>query len=273
MRGAPNANPIEAIEELFRRTVPPDEVAAFIVEPIQGEGGYVVPPPEFHRELKTLAERHGILYIADEVQSGMGRTGRMFAVEHFGVVPDVICVAKGIASGMPLGAMIAPAEIMNWPSGAHASTFGGNPVCCAAALETIALLEEGLIDHAAETGEFLLARLRELQGKHALIGDVRGKGLMIGIELVRDRSPSSPAPVKPPMASAAFHEGSAVSAAAERDALVQACFRRGLLILGAGENTIRLSPPLVITQAQSETALRILNEALTEVGVRRSGRN
>jgi len=232
--------------KLFRQTVPPEEVAAIFVEPIQGEGGYIVPPPEFHPRLKALAEKYGILYIADEVQTGMGRTGKMFAIEHWGVEPDIICLAKGIASGMPLGAMVAKSDIMDWEPGSHASTFGGNPVSCAAALETIALLEEGLIDHAAEMGEFLLSRLSDLQGLHSLIGDVRGKGLMIGIELVRDRTTKE-------------------RAVEERDALLQTCFRKGLLVLGCGENSVRLSPPLVISREQVETAITILDEALSEV--------
>ncbi|MFQ5732772.1 MAG: acetyl ornithine aminotransferase family protein [Planctomycetaceae bacterium] len=231
---------------VLRRTVSPDEVAAVFVEPIQGEGGYIVPPDGFHQRLKSLAEKHGILYVADEVQTGMGRTGKMFAVDHWGVEPDIICLAKGLASGMPLGAIVAKAEVMNWPPGSHASTFGGNPVCCVAALETIALLEDELIDRAAATGEFLRDRLTSLQPRHAMIGDIRGKGLMIGVELVKDLDTQKPA-------------------ATERNEVVQACFRRGLLILGCGENTIRLSPPLVITEEQAETAVRILDEALAEV--------
>ena len=237
---------LDEIERLFRRTVSPDEVAAIIVEPIQGEGGYIVPPPEFHRELKALAERHGILYVVDEVQAGMGRTGRMLAIEHWGVEPDIICLAKGIASGMPLGAIVSRAEIMDWPPGAHASTFGGNPVSCVAALETIALLEEGLMENARRMGELLIGKARELQSRHRLIGDVRGMGLMIGIELVRDRTTKEPA-------------------TSEREAIVQACFRRGLLILGCGESGLRLCPPLVIDREQAEIAIRILDEALSEI--------
>lgn len=238
---------IDQLEELFHRTVPPDEVAAIFVEPIQGEGGYIVPPPDFLARLKALAEQHGILYIADEVQSGMGRTGRMLAVEHWGIEPDIVCLAKGIASGMPLGAIVARSEIMNWPPGAHASTFGGNPVSCVAALETISLLEDGLIEHAASIGDLLMAELRQLQQRQPLIGDVRGKGLMIGVELVNDRKQKS-------------------RAAAERDAVVDACFYKGLLLLGCGANTIRLCPPLVITEQQARAAVSILDEVLTEVG-------
>ena len=237
---------IEQIENLFRRTVSPHEVAAFIVEPIQGEGGYIVPPPDFHRRLKTLAEKHGILYIVDEVQSGMGRTGKMFAIEHWGIVPDIICSAKGLASGMPLGAMIAKAEIMDWKRGSHASTFGGNPVSCVAALETIALLEEGLMANAARVGGVLMERLKQLAERHPLIGDIRGLGLMVGAELVRDRTTKEPA-------------------IAEREALIQACFRRGLLLLGCGPNTVRFCPPLVIDEQDVDTALRILDAALAEI--------
>lgn len=236
----------EIENDLFRHTVPPDEVAGIIVEPIQGEGGYIVPSLEFHRQLKALAEKHGILYIADEVQSGMGRTGRMFAIEHWDVEPDIICLAKGIASGMPLGAIIARSEIMNWPPGSHASTFGGNPVSCVAALETIALLQEELMANAATMGDVLLSRLGDLQRRHPLIGNIRGKGLMIGVELVRDRVTKE-------------------RAAEERNAVVQAAFRRGLLLLGCGENTLRLCPPLVIDRQQVESALHILEEALEEV--------
>ena len=230
--------------KLFKRTVSPDEVAGIIVEPIQGEGGYIVPPPEFHRALKSLAERHGILLIADEVQSGMGRTGKMFAMEHWDVEPDITCLAKGIASGMPLGAIIARDEIMDWPPGSHASTFGGNPVSCAAALETIALLEESLIANAERVGAYILDRLAELLARHELIGDVRGKGLMIGVELVRDRESKEPA-------------------IAERNTIVQECFQKGLLLLGCGVSSIRFSPPLVIDQADADTALDILDEVIS----------
>jgi 4-aminobutyrate aminotransferase len=237
---------LRQFETLFRTTSPPEEVAAIFVEPIQGEGGYIVPPADFHRRLKALAEEHGILYVADEVQSGMGRTGRMFALEHFGVVPDIVCLAKGIASGMPLGAIVASGEIMNWPPGSHASTYGGNPVACAAALETIHLVEESLTANAARQGELLLSKLRELQTRHEMIGDVRGLGLMVGAELVRDRQKKTPA-------------------ADERNALIQACFRRGLLLLGCGESTVRFCPPLVVEPEQIETAVEIFSAALDEV--------
>lgn len=233
-------------EQLFRTTVPAKEVAAVVVEPIQGEGGYVVPPPEFHPLLKQLCERHGILYVADEVQSGMGRTGKMFALEHWGVEPDIVCLAKGLASGLPLGALVAKESIMQWEPGSHASTFGGNPVACAAALETIKLLEEGLIDNAAKVGQHLLGRLRELQDRHPLIGDARGIGLMLAIDLVQDRGTRQPA-------------------VAERDQVVQAAFRRGLLLLGCGQSAIRFCPPLIVTREEADLAVKILDEALCEV--------
>lgn len=233
-------------EQVFHRTVPPEDVAAIIVEPIQGEGGYIVPPSNFHRELKALAEKHRILYIADEIQAGMGRTGKMFAIEHWGVEPDIICTAKGIASGMPLGAIIARAEVMNWPPGSHASTFGGNPISCAAALATIELLETELIANAAAMETVLIPQLQAMAKTRELIGDIRGKGLMLGVELVKTRTTKE-------------------RASTERNAVVQACFRRGLLVLGCGENSIRLAPPLMITQAHATTAVRILGEAIDEV--------
>ena len=232
--------------DLFKKTVSPDDVAAIIVEPIQGEGGYIVPPPEFHQRLKALAERHGILYIVDEIQTGMGRTGKMFAIEHWGVQPDIICLAKGIASGMPLGAIIAGAHLMDWPPGSHASTFGGNPVSCAAALETIALLEEGLTANARDMGQLLLERLADFKNRYALIGDVRGMGLMVGVELVKNRAAKE-------------------RAVEARDRLIQACFRRGLLLLGCGESTLRFCPPLLIRREEIDTAMNILGEAFEEV--------
>jgi 4-aminobutyrate aminotransferase len=234
---------LNQLEDLFKRTVAPQEVAGIIVEPIQGEGGYIVPPLEFHRELRKLCAKHGILLIADEVQSGMGRTGKMFAMEHWDVVPDIVCLAKGIASGMPLGAIIARADIMDWGPGSHASTFGGNPVSCVAALETIKLLEEELMSNAHVVGAHLTSRLTELMGRHRLIGDVRGLGLMIGVELVRDRATKEPAN-------------------SERDEIVQACFRRGLLMLGCGVSTLRFCPPLVVTKELCDVAVGIIDEVL-----------
>jgi len=234
-------------DQLFVHLVAPDEVAAIVVEPIQGEGGYIVPPDVFLQRLRELTRRHGMLLVVDEVQSGMGRTGRMFAIEHAGVEPDVVTLAKGIASGLPLGVVTAPAAIMSWPPGTHASTFGGNPVSCAAALVTLRLLREGLMQNAATVGAHLLEGLRALMDKHALIGDVRGRGLMIGVELVRDRQTKE-------------------RAARERDAVVREAFARGLLLLGAGANAIRVSPPLVLTKGQADTAVRILDESLAAVG-------
>ena len=233
-------------EDLFKRSIPPEEVAAIFVEPIQGEGGYIVPPPDFHQRLYQLAKDFGILFVVDEVQSGMGRTGRMMAIEHWGVIPDIIALAKGIASGMPLGAMVSQSEVMDWVPGSHASTFGGNPISCRAALTTIELLEGGLIENAARIGNYILGKLRELQKQFELIGDVRGKGLMIGIELVKDRETKK-------------------KALEERDRMIQACFEKGLLILGCGENVIRLIPPLIITQNEADTALTILEEVLRKV--------
>jgi 4-aminobutyrate aminotransferase len=232
--------------QILMHLVSPDEVAAIIVEPIQGEGGYVVPQMEFMQGLAAIAAKHGMLLIVDEVQSGIGRTGKMFAIEHAGVQPDIIVAAKGIASGMPMGVTIAREDVMDWPVGAHSNTFGGNPVACAAALATIKLVQHGLMQNAAEAGEFLQAKLKALAQRHRLIGDVRGCGLMIGIELVRDAQTKE-------------------RATSERDALVNATFRRGLLVLAAGASTIRLSPPLVITREQAQTAVSILDESLTEI--------
>ncbi len=239
---------IEFIEQqLFVHLVSPDEVAAIMVEPIQGEGGYIVAPDSFLERLRAIATKHGIQLIADEVQSGMGRTGKMFAIEHSKVAPDIITIAKGIASGLPLGITTAPSSLMGqWPPGAHASTFGGNPVSCAAAIATIRLLRESLVKNAEVVGSYLIDGARALMEKHPLIGDVRGRGLMVGIELVRDRRTKE-------------------RATTERDALVRECFRRGLLVLGAGRNAIRLSPPLVLTKQEADIALRILDEALASL--------
>jgi 4-aminobutyrate aminotransferase len=233
-------------EQVLVQLVTPEEVAAIVVEPIQGEGGYLVPPKVFHDRLRALTQKHGILLIADEVQSGMGRTGKMFASEHFGLEPDIMSIAKGIASGLPLGVTAPRASVMDWTPGAHASTFGGNPVSCAAALATIKLLKDTLIANAAEVGDHLIAGLRELQARHPLIGDVRGKGLMVGIEFVRDRQTKE-------------------RATTERDRIVDAMFARGVLVLGAGRNTIRLSPPLVLTKAQADACLQALDAAIGDV--------
>jgi 4-aminobutyrate aminotransferase len=232
-------------DQIMVHLISPDEIAAIVVEPIQGEGGYLVPPQAFLQGLRELATEHGIALVCDEVQSGMGRTGKMFALDHFGVQADVVNIAKGIASGLPLGITCARAEIMSWPPGAHASTFGGNPVSCAAALATIRLLKEQYIANAATVGTHLMAGLEELRKKHALIGDIRGLGLMIGIELVKDR----------------LTKERAVDA---RNAVVQAMFRRGILILGAGRNALRLAPPLVLSKDQADSVLAMLDESLSE---------
>jgi len=233
-------------DNLFRTTMPPEEVAAIFVEPIQGEGGYIVPPLEFHVELHKVAKKYGILYVADEVQSGMGRTGKMFAMEHFGVEPDIMALAKGIASGMPLGAMVAKSDIMVWEAGSHASTFGGNPISCSASLATIELLEDKLMKNAEIQGEYMMAQLREMQKSIECMGDVRGKGLMIGVELVKDRETKE-------------------RATTWRNDVVLKAFSKGLLLLGCGENTIRFSPALTVSQEEIDVCLSIFKEVLLEV--------
>jgi 4-aminobutyrate aminotransferase len=235
-------------DTLFRTTIPPEEVAAIFVEPIQGEGGYIVPPPEFHREMNIIAKKYGILYVVDEVQSGMGRTGKMFAIEHFGVDPDIAALAKGIASGMPLGALAARAEIMDWEAGSHASTFGGNPVSCMAALATIELLEKELMDNAAVQGKHLIDGLEELQQSYECMGDVRGKGLMVAVELVKDRETKEPARKL-------------------RNDIIKNAFQRGLLLLGCGENSIRFCPPLTVSDTEIETCLSIFNDVVGKIGI------
>jgi 4-aminobutyrate aminotransferase len=233
-------------DTLFRTTVPAEEVAAIFVEPIQGEGGYIVPPPGFHKELRKIARKYGILYVVDEVQSGMGRTGKMFAIEHFGVAPDIMALAKGIASGMPLGAMVASARIMNWEAGSHASTFGGNPLSCRAAMATIDLLESGLMANATRQGRRLMDGLQAMQQTHECIGDVRGKGLMIGVEFVKDRHTKKPA-------------------TDWRAAIIRRAFEKGLLILGCGENSIRFCPSLTVSRAEIDLCLDIFEQAVREV--------
>src|SRR5580693_7949854 len=230
-------------DQVFPAMLPPEEVAAIVVEPVQGEGGYVVPPKKFFDELRRVADKYGILIIADEVQSGMGRTGKMFASEHFDFTPDIVAMAKGIASGMPLGAMVARADIMDWTPGAHASTFGGNPVCVAASLATIELLEEELVENSAKVGTHMKARLDKFPDRYRIVGDVRGLGLMIGLEIVRDQQTKERAPDL-------------------RDRIVQMCFERGVLVLGAGPNSIRLCPPLVITKDQADFAVDTIEECL-----------
>jgi len=236
---------VRSIEtELFARRVHPRDVAAIFVEPIQGEGGYVVPPKGFLTALRELCDRHGILLVIDEVQSGIGRTGKMFACEYEGVEPDVLLTAKGLGSGMPIGAIIAREEVMKWGQGAHGSTFGGNPVCCAAALATLDLVEGGFVANARAMGERLTSGLRRLAERHETIGDIRGLGLMIGVEFVSDRTTREPAPTL-------VHE------------LVQRAFRRGLLLLGAGKSALRLAPPLVIDEYDVDTALGLIDEVLS----------
>jgi 4-aminobutyrate aminotransferase len=230
-------------ETMFSTTTDPGEIAAVIVEPVQGEGGYVVPHAGFLPRLREVTRRHGILLIADEVQCGMGRTGRMFASEHFGLEPDMVTLAKGIASGMPLGALLARDDVMKWESGGHGSTFGGNPVSIAAGLATLRLLEEGLIANAERVGRVLMTALRDRLGGHAVVGDVRGLGLMVGVEIVRDRFRREPAPEL-------------------RERILEEAFKRGLLLLGCGRSTIRLAPPLVVDAEDAATAARILEEAV-----------
>lgn len=233
-------------EELFRTAVPPEEVSAIFIEPIQGEGGYIVPPEGYLRKMAELAKEFGLLLVVDEIQTGMGRTGKMFACEHEGVIPDIVTVAKGIASGMPLGAMVASSSVMTWERGSHANTFGGNPIACEAALATIELLENGLVENAAEVGSHILSKLKEMQGRHPLIGEVRGKGLMVGIEFVRGGE----------------KKGNAVE---ERDAIIRGCFKRGLLLLGCGRSVVRLMPPLILSKEDADTALTLLEESIDEV--------
>jgi len=228
---------------LFKTTTPPEEVAGIILEVVQGEGGYVPAPTEFVKEIRRICDENGIMLIVDEVQSGMGRTGKMFALDHHGVTADIICLAKGIASGLPIGACVARAEVMTWHKGAHASTFGGNPVCIAAALKTIELLEGGLVANAAAVGDHLKAGLEGLQQKYACIGDVRGMGLMLGVEFVTDRASFKPD-------------------AELRDRIETACYERGLIILGCGSSTIRFSPPLIMTKENADVALEIFEEAI-----------
>ena len=231
--------------DLFKRHLSPDDVAAVFVEPMQGEGGYVIPPPGFLAGLRELCNQHGILLVFDEIQTGAGRTGKMWAAEHVGVEPDVLLSAKGLGSGLPIGAIIAKESVMKWEAGSHGSTFGGNPVCCAAALATLDLLEGGLMENARRMGERLLAGLQDLQARHQIIGDVRGLGLFVGIELVEDRKTKAPAK----------------SLALQ---LEQRAFQKGLLLLQCGESVIRMAPPLVIDEVDVDTALRIFDECLSE---------
>jgi 4-aminobutyrate aminotransferase len=232
-------------EQLIGHLVPANEIAAILVETIQGEGGYIVPPASFFPALRELCDRHGILLIADEVQSGMGRTGKWWAIEHYGVEPDIVCAAKGIASGMPLGAVIAKKHIMNWPYGAHGNTYGGNSLACVAALATMDLVEKEYMENAANVGEYMLDALEEIQTRHPnIIGQVRGIGLMIGVEFVKDVNTKEPAEVL-------------------RDKVTDNAFNRGLILLGCGKSVIRFAPPLSVTRQQVDEALHIFEEAMT----------
>ncbi len=234
-------------DKLFKTVVAPEEVAAIFVEPIQGEGGYVVAPAIFMQELRRICDKHGILLVVDEVQSGVGRTGKWFAVEHTGVQPDIVCIAKGIASGMPLSVTMSKASVMDWVPGSHASTFGGNPVCIAAALATLDVIEkEGLLENAQEVGGHIMKRMADWPKKHKIVGDVRGRGLMIGVEIVKDQTTRE-------------------YGASERDRIVKLAFERGLLFLGCGPSTIRIAPPLIVTKDEADVAVGALEESITIV--------
>ncbi|HXN97770.1 MAG TPA: acetyl ornithine aminotransferase family protein [Candidatus Acidoferrales bacterium] len=232
--------------ELFRRRVDPNEVAGIFIEPIQGEGGYLPAPAEFLQGLEKICHKYGIMLVADEVQSGMGRTGKWWAVDYAGVEPDIICTAKGIASGMPLSAIITKASVMDWTPGAHASTFGGNPVCIAASLATLGLIEKSYMANAARMGEFIKRQTADWTQRHKIVGEVRGRGLMIGIEFVRDQKTKERAPDL-------------------RNRIVQMAFHKGLLVLGSGDTTLRLCPPLMIDEEQAAFAVRTLDEIITEI--------
>ncbi len=230
-------------EQVLGHVLPPDNVAGILVEPIQGEGGYIVPSDGFFPALRDLCDKYGIMLIVDEVQSGMGRTGKWWAIEHFNIEPDIVCAAKGIASGLPLGVMFAREHLMDWPRGSHGNTFGGNPISCAAALATIELIENEYLQNATMMGDHIMAKLQEMQSRYPHIGQVRGKGLMIGIEFVQDRSTKEPVEKL-------------------RDDIVDNAFKSGLLLLGCGKSTIRLSPPLNVTRQEVDEALAILDEAI-----------
>jgi 4-aminobutyrate aminotransferase len=231
-------------EQILAKVIPPDDLAGILIEPIQGEGGYIVPSPGFFPALRRLCDKYGILLIADEVQSGIGRTGKWWAIEHFGVEPDIVCTAKGIASGMPLGVMFARRQIMDWQKGAHGNTYGGNPIACAAALATISLVENEYMQNATEVGRYTKELAEEiLINKHSSIGEIRGLGLMIGIEFVEDRITKKPAEQL-------------------RDAIIENAFQQGLILLGCGKSTIRLAPPLCVTREEVDEALEILDEVI-----------
>ncbi len=234
-------------DKLFKTVLAPEEVAAIFVEPIQGEGGYVIAPAIFMQELRRISDKHGILLVVDEIQTGVGRTGKWWAVEHTGVHPDIVCIAKGIASGMPLGITMSKADIMDWIPGSHASTFGGNPVCIAAALATLDVIEkEGLLRNSQQVGDHMRKRMADWPKKHKIVGDVRGCGLMIGVEIVKDQE---------------TREYGAV----ERDRIVELAFERGILFLGCGPSTIRIAPPLIVTKDEADVAMDALEESITSV--------
>jgi len=238
---------VDYIEKtMFRHLVSPHEVAGIFVEAIQGEGGYIVPPDDFYPALRDLCDRHEIPLVIDEVQSGMGRTGKMFAIDHWGVEPDIMCIAKGIASGMPLGAIVARKSMMTWPSGAHANTFGGNPLAVAAALATIRLLEGGLVENAVEVGEHMTKRLNTWLDRYPFVGDVRGKGLMLGVEIVEDKATK-----------AGDHE--------LRDRIVDESFKNGLLLLGAGPSAIRFCPPLTLDKKTADEGLAVMEKVMDAI--------
>jgi len=235
-------------DKLFKTILPPEEVAAIFIEPVQGEGGYVIAPTPFMQEVRRICDKHGILLVVDEVQSGIGRTGKWWAVEHTGVQPDIICSAKGIASGMPLGVMMSRADIMDWVPGSHASTFGGNPVCIAAALATLDVIEkENLLQNSAEVGAYMLKRMADWTKKHRIVGDVRGRGLMIGVEIVKDQKTKE-------------------YGAELRDRIVELAFERGILFLGCGPSTVRIAPPLVVTKDEADAAIDALEESIEIAG-------
>ena len=234
-------------EKLFKMHFPPEEVAAIFVEPIQGEGGYNIPPKEFLQELRELCDRHGILLVFDEIQSGIGRTGKWWACEHDGVVPDVLCSAKGLASGMPLGALITKASVMVWPPGSQGSTFGGNPICCAAAVATLDLVEQGYMHNAEQLGELLLERLKEMETRHRCLSGARGRGLMTAVDVVKGKQKEMQHPEL-------------------RGRIIQEAFGRGLLLLPCGETSIRVTPPLCINETQLDVGLKVLDEVLATLG-------
>lgn len=235
-------------EKVFKTTLAPEEVAAIFVEPVQGEGGYVVAPDVFMQELRRICDRHGIMLVVDEVQSGIGRTGKWFAVEHSGVEPDIVCMAKGVASGMPLGITMTKADVMDWVPGSHASTFGGNPVCVAAALATLNVIEkEHLIENSTKVGDHMMKRMADWPSKLRLVGDVRGRGLMIGVDIVKDKTTKE-------------------YGASERDLIVEKAFERGILFLGCGPSTVRICPALLVTKEEADIAVDVLEECIKEVG-------